>query len=265
MPKKKGGKRKHGKQGGQQKNQNAGNQNQNEEDQKNENNETVVKKEETTNEENQPTNNEQNNENDNNSNKKKDENQAQNKEDENNNKNKNEVNDVSENNNELNNNLNNINVENNPNAEDDSNKPKLNKQEKKARKTIQKLGMKLQKGFTRVTIKKSKNILFVISKPDVYKAPNSDTYIIFGNAKIEDMNQSHRDFLSDKFQAKPQAQAMPTIEEDAEDNEEVDATGLDENDIQMVVEQASVSRNKAIKALRKHEGDIVNSIMELTM
>merc|ERR1712228_1161902 len=73
---------------------------------------------------------------------------------------------------------------------------KLNKQEKKARKTIQKLGMKLQKGFTRVTIKKSKNILFVISKPDVYKAPNSDTYIIFGNAKIEDMNQSHREFLS---------------------------------------------------------------------
>ena len=35
---------------------------------------------------------------------------------------------------------------------------KLNKQEKKARKTIQKLGMKLQKGFTRVTIKKSKNV-----------------------------------------------------------------------------------------------------------
>merc|ERR1712013_530058 len=80
---------------------------------------------------------------------------------------------------------------------------RLNKQEKKARKTIQKLGMKLQKGFTRVTIKKSKNILFVISKPDVYKAPNSDTYIIFGNAKIEDMNQSHREFLNDKWAAKP--------------------------------------------------------------
>lgn len=41
---------------------------------------------------------------------------------------------------------------------------KLNKQEKKARKTIQKLGMKLQKGFTRVTIKKSKNVCF---HPDV--------------------------------------------------------------------------------------------------
>merc|ERR1719391_629954 len=84
-----------------------------------------------------------------------------------------------------------------PGAEDETHK--LNKQEKKARKTISKLGMKLQKGFTRVTIKKSKNILFVISKPDVYKAPNSDTYIIFGNAKIEDMNQSHREFLSEKW------------------------------------------------------------------
>merc|ERR1712087_274458 len=142
---------------------------------------------------------------------------------------------------------------------------KLNKQEKKARKTIQKLGMKLQKGFNRVTIKKSKNILFVISKPDVYKAPNSDTYIIFGNAKIEDMNQSHREFLSDKWAPKPDASQVPAIQEDQEDDEDVDTTGLDENDIQMVVEQASVSRSKAVKALRNHDGDIVNAIMELTM
>merc|ERR1719471_258174 len=143
---------------------------------------------------------------------------------------------------------------------------KLNKQEKKARKTIQKLGMKLQKGFTRVTIKKSKNILFVISKPDVYKAPNSDTYIIFGNAKIEDMNQSHREFLSsDKWAPKPDTATMPAITEDQDDDEEVDTSGLDENDIQMVVEQASVPRSKAVKALRNHDGDIVNAIMELTM
>mmetsp|Transcript_18409 Transcript_18409/g.29222 ORF Transcript_18409/g.29222 Transcript_18409/m.29222 type:complete len:228 (-) Transcript_18409:70-753(-) len=150
-------------------------------------------------------------------------------------------------------------------GDDDAGAHKLNKQEKKARKTIQKLGMKLQKGFTRVTIKKSKNILFVISKPDVYKAPNSDTYIIFGNAKIEDMNQSHREFLSDKWAPKPDQAQMPAIQEDQEEDEDVDTTGLDENDIQMVVEQASVSRAKAVKALRNHDGDIVNAIMELTM
>ena len=50
-----------------------------------------------------------------------------------------------------------------PGADDDeSNKQRLNKQEKKARKAIQKLGMKLQKGFSRVTIKKSKNVKFFI-------------------------------------------------------------------------------------------------------
>ena len=39
-------------------------------------------------------------------------------------------------------------------------------------------------GITRVTIKKSKNILFVINKPDVYKSPASDTFIVFGEAKV---------------------------------------------------------------------------------
>lgn len=34
----------------------------------------------------------------------------------------------------------------------------------------------------------AKNILFVIGKPDVYKSPASDTYVIFGEAKIEDIN-----------------------------------------------------------------------------
>ena len=53
---------------------------------------------------------------------------------------------------------------------------------------MQKLGMKPVSGIVRVTIKKSKNILFVISKPDVFKSPASDTYIIFGEAKIEDLS-----------------------------------------------------------------------------
>eukprot|EP00501_MAST-03F_sp_TOSAG23-6_P001496 GSMAST32.ASY1.ANO1.1555.1 assembled CDS len=43
-------------------------------------------------------------------------------------------------------------------------------------------------GITRVTVKKSKNILFVIKKPDVFKSPASDTYVIFGEAKIEDLS-----------------------------------------------------------------------------
>jgi len=67
---------------------------------------------------------------------------------------------------------------------------KQNRAEKKARKAMQKLGMKQIPGIVRVAIKKAKNILFVISKPDVFKSPASDTYIIFGEAKIEDINSA---------------------------------------------------------------------------
>lgn len=35
-------------------------------------------------------------------------------------------------------------------------------------------------GVSRVCIRKSKSILFVINKPDVYKSPGSDTYVVFG-------------------------------------------------------------------------------------
>merc|ERR1739840_63936 len=57
------------------------------------------------------------------------------------------------------------------------------------RKIMSKLGLKQMGGVSRVTIRKSKNILFVINKPDVYKNPASDTYIVFGEAKIEDLSQ----------------------------------------------------------------------------
>ncbi|KAH6931683.1 hypothetical protein HPB50_026988 [Hyalomma asiaticum] len=62
-------------------------------------------------------------------------------------------------------------------------KAKQSRSEKKARKLMSKLGLKQVQGVCRVTIRKSKNILFVITKPDVYKSPASDTYIVFGEAK----------------------------------------------------------------------------------
>lgn len=88
--------------------------------------------------------------------------------------------------------------ENDSGAEDDS---KANRAEKKARKAMSKLGMKQVTGIKRVTIKKAKNILFVISQPDVFKSPASDTYIIFGEAKIEDINQQAQQAAAQQFQA----------------------------------------------------------------
>merc|ERR1712083_856008 len=60
-------------------------------------------------------------------------------------------------------------------GEDASSKAKQSRGEKKARKIMSKLGLKQVTGVSRVTIRKSKNILFVINKPDVYKNPASDT------------------------------------------------------------------------------------------
>ena len=70
-----------------------------------------------------------------------------------------------------------------------------------------KLGLKQVAGVTRVTIRKSKNILFVINKPDVYKNPASDTYIVFGEAKIEDLSQqAQMEVITDPLHLK-----QPTI------------------------------------------------------
>lgn len=47
--------------------------------------------------------------------------------------------------------------------------------------------------------------------------------------------------------------------------EPVDEVGLEEKDIQLVVQQASVSRKKAVEALKENDNDIVNSIMALSI
>ena len=47
--------------------------------------------------------------------------------------------------------------------------------------------------------------------------------------------------------------------------EDVDESGVDPKDIELVVSQAGCSRGQAVKALKNNDNDIVNAIMELTM
>merc|ERR1711963_103782 len=160
-------------------------------------------------------------------------------------------------------------------GDDASSKAKQSRGEKKARKIMSKLGLKQVTGVSRVTIRKSKNILFVINKPDVYKNPASDTYIVFGEAKIEDLTQQAQMEAASKFKAAevPQPTEMgasgttgpAAIPEEDEDDGEVDASGVEDKDIELVMSQANVSRSKAVKALKNNANDIVNAIMELTM
>ena len=45
----------------------------------------------------------------------------------------------------------------------------------------------------------------------------------------------------------------------------MDDSGLEAKDIELVMAQASVSRKKAVKALKENDNDIVNSIMALSV
>jgi|EP00982_Pelagococcus_subviridis_P010686 nascent polypeptide-associated complex subunit alpha len=127
--------------------------------------------------------------------------------------------------------------------------------------------MKPVPGVMRVTIKKSKNILFVVSKPDVFKSPNSDTHVIFGEAKIEDLSAASQAAAAEQFKSADMPSLEPasaaTIEE--EDEGEIDETGVEPKDIELVMTQAGVSRGKAVNALKSNDGDIVSAIMDLTM
>ncbi|XGW19852.1 hypothetical protein V3C99_003578 [Haemonchus contortus] len=143
---------------------------------------------------------------------------------------------------------------------------KQSRSEKKARKLFSKLGLKPVTGVSRVCIRKSKNILFVINKPDVYKSPGSDTYIVFGEAKIEDLSQHQQLTAIDRIKPSEDTPVpLATVQEDEDDGTEEDATGIEEKDIELVMSQANTSRNKAIRALRSADNDIVNAIMSLTM
>lgn len=110
-------------------------------------------------------------------------------------------------------------------------------------------------------------ILFVISKPDVFKSPASDTYVVFGEAKIEDLSSQLQTQAAEQFKAPNLSHMAPKSEPSAamaQDEEEVDETGVEPKDIELVMTQAGVSRPKAVKALKAADGDIVSAIMELT-
>ena len=157
----------------------------------------------------------------------------------------------------------------------------ISKNEKKARELIKKLNLKQIKGISRVTFKQRGNILYAIDQPDVYRSA-AGTYVVFGEAKVDDLNQRLAEAQAaqqsgaeaasteqETVDKSPEAitadlQKASLNEKKEEEEGEVDESGLDSNDIDIIVEQTQVSRAKAVSALRKHKGDMVNAIMDLS-
>lgn len=152
----------------------------------------------------------------------------------------------------------------------------LNRNEKKARAELLKLGLKPITGIHRVTFVRGKTI-FAISEPEVYKNPSSDSYIVFGEARVEDpgfqaqmaaaqrmVQQATAQASQNQSMTAAQTATSSTAAEEEEDEEE-ESEDLNESDIKIVMDQANVSRAKAIKALKEHDNDVVNTIMDLSM
>lgn len=106
---------------------------------------------------------------------------------------------------------------------------------------------------------------------------------IFGEAKIEDLNSQAQASAAQQLAAaeaasgennaseieqdlaKGKAPETEAKKDDEEEEGEVDESGLEAKDIELVMAQANVSRKKAVKALRENDNDIVNSIMALSI
>ncbi|SMN19137.1 similar to Saccharomyces cerevisiae YHR193C EGD2 Alpha subunit of the heteromeric nascent polypeptide-associated complex (NAC) involved in protein sorting and translocation [Maudiozyma saulgeensis] len=162
----------------------------------------------------------------------------------------------------------------------------LSKNEKKSKDLLLKLGLKRVPGIIRVAYRKKNNEIIAIEKPEVYRTAGGN-YVVFGEPKVDDFTQklaaaqeqaqasgimpSEADVATKSpadIQADMQA-AADAIESGADkieeaDDAEVDAGDLSNDDIELVMQQANVAKNDAIKALKSHNGDIVNAIMSLS-
>uniref|UniRef100_A0A7S3CJ64 NAC-A/B domain-containing protein n=1 Tax=Strombidium rassoulzadegani TaxID=1082188 RepID=A0A7S3CJ64_9SPIT len=150
-----------------------------------------------------------------------------------------------------------------PELENQTEEEKLNRNEKKCRKALTKVGMKTQAHITRVTLKKRDGLIFVIDAPEVLNLDNS--YAIFGELKLEDLNRQMQMEQAKKFaQQAQQAKAPAKTESAVDDSVPLPEDGLTQDHINMVIQHANCSRNTAIKALRETNDDMVQAVMKLT-
>merc|ERR1712048_653806 len=157
-------------------------------------------------------------------------------------------------------------VENKEETTEASAQHKASRGEKKFKKSLVKMGLKEVKGINRVTLKTSKNFVLYIEDPDILKS-GDNAYVIFGECKMFDYGQN---FAADKASAyqnpveaqQKDAEVKPEVkvEEDAGDAGDEDAGDIPEESINTLMEYANCSRAKAIKGLKKTNGDVVEAI-----
>ncbi|GLH11478.1 Nascent polypeptide-associated complex subunit alpha [Gryllus bimaculatus] len=137
---------------------------------------------------------------------------------------------------------------------------RVGRAERRARRALAKLPLRPLDGFSRVVLRRRKKPAYVIDKPEVYKYPLGDTYLVFGDAKLQPLNKEADGKVNEVPEDPEQASSL-----DSESDGLEDLFGIDKKDVEMVMSQANVSRTTAVRALRKNRHDIFNTIMDLTL
>lgn len=163
----------------------------------------------------------------------------------------------------------------------------LNRAEKKARKLMERMNLRPVSGISRVTFRRVDGQVFAIVQPDVYEATTTTTmakqpycpYVVFGEARAA---QHPLDTSSARDAAAQVVSQIPDLSVDAQNvtdeavlmdiadndgrnmNDALDESSLETNDIELVMSQAGCTRSKAVTALRRNDGDLVNAILAVT-
>ena len=159
----------------------------------------------------------------------------------------------------------------------------VNRAERKARRMMEKLGMKKVVGISQVVLKMrgggARGGVFTIAAPDVFEKNGS--YVVFGEARQGGGGSGNTQ--AQQAQAIQQLAALAksdggiemsagetaaagneSVKIEEVDDAAVDESGLSAKDIDLVLTQAGCSRCKAVQALKDNDGDLVNAIMSLT-
>jgi NACalpha-BTF3-like transcription factor len=144
------------------------------------------------------------------------------------------------------------------------------KAEKKVRKALSKLGMTKVDGVNRVTMRQKDNYILYVKNPEVFSSQqNPNSFIIFGELTFDDDEKKLKQDTIE--QLKKEGEQLKTVKETKEEpkvevvqeGEELSEEGLEKEAIETVMNEGKCSRQAAIKALRAHNGDPVEALLEI--
>ena len=137
---------------------------------------------------------------------------------------------------------------------------KQSRAEKKMRETLLKHNLQQLENVTNVMMRKGNQLMWTFASPDVYYIEN--VYVIFGEPSMDDPGKKAVETIQQNAQIPAAEEAPATV---IKDDVEESAEGLKEDDINTVMQQSGVSRNRAIQALREANGDLVTAVMNLAI